>query len=311
MYSYKDRTGKEFKFRPGNLAEEYRAWAQARGLGGHYGTTEGALKGWDTRGRGRKEPEKKPTDLNVAPLKNDKYFGFRTKVGRELKNNVDISLLSEKHRPVLTKHVNNLQEKCKEIGLPEIRGVVVIKDVDYMASMGDGILSINRDAYETDPQTEIERRINVGKARIEEFNKRLKENEKEAAKRKRDWEEKNKDLVEKGVKFEDSPDFIFWNPYHSEQNEICKRGIEKNKKYVEALQTRGIGAIQSDWKPGEPLGKRVFSSEEYFDFKDRPKIILDHEFGHHIHQQMGVNAKNWKNPPMEKDIHDIFWHLIT
>jgi len=238
------------------------------------------MKAWDTRGRGRKEPEKKPTDLNVAPLKNDKYFGFRTKVGRELKNNVDISLLSEKHRPVLTKHVNNLQEKCKEIGLPEIRGVVVIKDVDYMGLNG-GRHSLNQPRCLWNwSSNEIERRINVGKARIEELNKRLKENEKEAAKRKRDWEEKNKDLVEKGVKFEDSPDFIFWNPYHSEQNEVCKRGIEKNKKYVEALQTRGIEAIQSNWKPGEPLGKRVFSSEEYFDFKDRPKIILDHEFGH-------------------------------
>ncbi len=37
MFAYKDQTGKEFKFRPGDLAEEYRAWAQARGLVAHYG----------------------------------------------------------------------------------------------------------------------------------------------------------------------------------------------------------------------------------------------------------------------------------
>ena len=48
---YKDHHGNIHSYRPGNLAGEFEAWARARGVKAHYGTTEGALKGWDTRGR--------------------------------------------------------------------------------------------------------------------------------------------------------------------------------------------------------------------------------------------------------------------
>lgn len=44
-----------------DLAEAYEAFQaeKAQALKGHYGTSEGVMKAWDTRGRGRKEEEKK------------------------------------------------------------------------------------------------------------------------------------------------------------------------------------------------------------------------------------------------------------
>ena len=308
MFAYKDQTGKEIKFRPGNLAEEYRAWAQARGLGGHYGTTEGALKGWDTRGRGRKEPEKKSTEsLRVAPLDDKRYFGFKSKYGKELKKNVDISLLPEESKPMLIKDINNLQDRCKELGLPELRGVIVDENNVYQATMGDGIITINLNTYQQDPKKEAARLITRNEERIKELEKRIEENKKAAEKKKAEWEKNNPDLIAKGATFETSPDGLFGKiPYLEENTRLCQEEIERKRRTNEALKARGIDVLKSSWKPGDPLERRGFTADTYFNFEDKHKIVLDHEFGHHIHQQMGVNAQNWKAPPVEIDIHDIF-----
>lgn len=65
---YLTEKGECITFRYGDLAGELEAFnaAKATFLQEHFGTSEGASAGWDTRGRGRKEEEKTP-DTKLAP----------------------------------------------------------------------------------------------------------------------------------------------------------------------------------------------------------------------------------------------------
>jgi hypothetical protein len=66
---YLTAKGECITFKHGDLAGELEAFnaAKATFLQGHYGTSEGAVAGWDVRGRGKKEEEKKSPDTKVAP----------------------------------------------------------------------------------------------------------------------------------------------------------------------------------------------------------------------------------------------------
>jgi hypothetical protein len=86
-----------------DLAEAYEAFQaeKAQALKGHYGTSEGVMKAWDTRGRGRKEEEKKGrepkkvkpeevkrtrvTKTNVKQVSGKDFIAQRDKLPTELK----------------------------------------------------------------------------------------------------------------------------------------------------------------------------------------------------------------------------------
>jgi|GEM_PF-6825585 hypothetical protein len=84
----------------GDLTVAYEEFQKAKTLQGHYGTSEGVMKAWDTRGRGLKEEEKKGNEpkksvklekienvvkTNVKQVSGKDFISQRDKLPTELK----------------------------------------------------------------------------------------------------------------------------------------------------------------------------------------------------------------------------------
>jgi len=82
---YKDHQGKVYTFRPGNLSEEYEAWAKAKGIKTHYGTSEGVRKAWDTRGR-KTDKYKNAPPIDLKTPKPEEFIKARDSIPEDDKS---------------------------------------------------------------------------------------------------------------------------------------------------------------------------------------------------------------------------------
>jgi len=160
MAEYKDHQGKAYSFRPGNLSEEYEAWAKAKGIKTHYGTSEGVRKAWDTRGRGRKveykpaktreEAEKFAVEKLIDPKERERVEKWNSGETAHLPPEKVQQIKLVSYRGVDTKVANKINEhiaKNVELGLPQPGSIIATqmkKTPNVLMRMGShGSLEIN------------------------------------------------------------------------------------------------------------------------------------------------------------------------
>lgn len=233
----------------------------------------------------------------------DKYYGFKSKLREKITDSVQLSNLSPKNIPILNTHLENMQLRCQKLGIPRLRGVVVDKPVkESMASMGDGILALSDDALRNNEQEMLSILINRNKAKLESSIKQSNIIKMYMEDSKKKFEKNNPKTSWEGSWRQKE-----WLQQEGKYLKEYMEEIEQCKARLNELETNGVDALVSSWKIGDDKAKRPFSVDEYFKMVDRPKLVLDHEFGHHIHQQMGViDKKTFNNPPVEQDIEKIY-----
>ncbi len=160
MNEYKGGQGEIHTFRPGDLAGEYEAWAKSKGIKTHYGTSEGVMKAWDTRGRGRKieykpaktreEAEKFALDNLIDPKERERVEKWNSGETAHLppERVQQIKIISYKGiDPKVANEINKNIAKNIELGLPQPSSIIATqmrKTPNVLMSMGTDVsLRIN------------------------------------------------------------------------------------------------------------------------------------------------------------------------
>ena len=267
----------------------------------------------------RDMPKPKPTHIvesgdpitnikaKLDPMDSKEYYGFRSKL-REASDQVVLNHLNEPELRILDEHLSRLQKRCDDLGIPRLRGVADgATNVKAMASMSDGYLAVTPEVFQIDADIEIAKMIPRNEARILELEQYIKQNQSFLEDAKIRWTKNNQRLIDEGVTFEESSFYVGHPSAKAREIEIWAQEISECKSRVSDLKNRGKDALLNHWVPGNDLKTRPFAADEFFDLSQKPKILLDHEFGHHIHQQLGATKSNWKSSTTtEKKIATIY-----
>ncbi len=246
--------------------------------------------------------------LSLNDSKYPKDAVFRSKSRSNMTKNVELDILNnDNHVKILSDNIDRLHYQCDNLKIPRLRGIVADKNTKAgLASMADGILAVTPDMFRNDPDSEVDLRLSRNQERLNYINNKINSLESLIQSDKEKWTKNNKSLVESGMKFEESTFYKTGYPWPKEINEYKS---EKNNimARINDLNTKKTNALIYTWKPGMPDSEKPFGASEYFPFEQSPKLLLDHEFGHHIHQLYGVkNAKSYAEPPLEKKIDQIY-----
>lgn len=246
--------------------------------------------------------------LSLNDSKYPKDAVFRSKSRSNMTKNVELDILNnDNHVKILSDNIDKLHYQCDNLKIPRLRGIVADKNTKAgLASMADGILAVTPDMFRNDPDSEVDLRLSRNQERLNYINNKLNLLESLIQSDKEKWTKNNKSLVESGMKFEES---TFYKTGYPWPKEIKEYETEKNSilTRINDLNTKKTNALIYTWKPGMPDSEKPFGASEYFPFEQSPKLLLDHEFGHHIHQLYGVkNAKSYAEPPLEKKIDQIY-----
>lgn len=246
--------------------------------------------------------------LSLNDSKYPKDAVFRSKSRSNMTKNVELDILNnDNHVKILSDNIDRLHYQCDNLKIPRLRGIVADKNTKAgLASMADGILAVTPDMFRNDPDSEVDLRLSRNQERLNYINNKINSLESFIQSDKEKWTKNNKSLVESGMKFEESTFYKTGYPWPKEINEYKS---EKNNimARINDLNTKKTNALIYTWKPGMPDSEKPFGASEYFPFEQSPKLLLDHEFGHHIHQLYGVkNAKSYAEPPLEKKIDQIY-----
>jgi len=215
----------------------------------------------------KKEPKKKLTrddallHVEEAAKQYPAWRGYDEH--RELYGNVNFEGFGKNQIHKITTHLTELDSRCKKLGIPPIRGVHPISYAGGSkyagAAMSDGILYVNSETYTPRPG----------------------------------WERKEK-RERLRVNLEGAIESYKSGAYQGKVTEAqAKQYIAIFQRELDANNKRKTGDGDM-WKPGDPLNLRPHTADEYC--SDRQKQILDHEFGHHIHQQCKQTEKIYKQP---------------
>jgi len=246
--------------------------------------------------------------LSLNDSKYPKDAVFRSKSRSSMTKNVELDILNnDNHVKILSDNIDKLHYQCDNLKIPRLRGIVADKNTKAgLASMADGILAVTPDMFRNDPDSEVDLRLSRNQERLNYINNKINLLESFIQSDKEKWTKNNKSLVESGMKFEES---TFYKTGYPWPKEIKEYETEKNSilTRINDLNTKKTNALIYTWKPGMPDSEKPFGASEYFPFEQSPKLLLDHEFGHHIHQLYGVkNAKSYAEPPLEKKIDQIY-----
>jgi hypothetical protein len=246
--------------------------------------------------------------LSLNDSKYPKDAVFRSKSRSNMTKNVELDILNnDNHVKILSDNIDRLHYQCDNLKIPRLRGIVADKNTKAgLASMADGILAVTPDMFRNDPDSEVDLRLSRNQERLNYINNKINSLESFIQSDKEKWAKNNPSLVNSGMKFEESTFYKTGYPWPKEINEYKS---EKNNimARINDLNTKKTNALIYTWKPGMPDSEKPFGASEYFPFEQSPKLLLDHEFGHHIHQLYGVkNAKSYATPPLEKKIDQIY-----
>ena len=246
--------------------------------------------------------------LSLNDSKYPKDAVFRSKSRSSMTKNVELDILNnDNHVKILSDNIDRLHYQCDNLKIPRLRGIVADKNTKAgLASMADGILAVTPDMFRNDPDSEVDLRLSRNQERLNYINNKINSLESLIQSDKEKWTKNNPSLVNSGMKFEESTFYKTGYPWPKEINEYKS---EKNNimARINDLNTKKTNALIYTWKPGMPDSEKPFGASEYFPFEQSPKLLLDHEFGHHIHQLYGVkNAKSYAEPPLEKKIDQIY-----
>jgi len=227
---------------------------------------------------------------------------------RESSDQIIINHLNETDLRVLDEHLSRLQSRCDELGIPRLRGVADgATNAKALASMSDGYLAVTPEVFQIDPDVEIAKMIPRNEARIQELEDYIKQNQSFLESTKIRWTKNNQRLIDEGITFETSSYFQGEPSAKAREIEIWSQEISECKSRISDLRTRGKEALLNHWVPGGELKSRPFAADEFFDLSQKPKVLLDHEFGHHIHQQLGATKANWRSETTTEKKIDIIY----
>lgn len=106
-----------------------------------------------------------------------------------------------------------------------------------------------------------------------------------------------------------------WMRLYDEQSAILKEHEKLRKrdavlwKEANVAKRSGDARAASTWKPGDDPEKRPFNAEAYFeDGLDKARLVMFHEFAHHIHQYMSRigTYRQVRKQPLEVELLAIY-----
>jgi hypothetical protein len=188
-----------------------------------------------------------------------------------------------------------LQNRANRLGIPPLRAINAKNAADiqknWNASMGDGVLSLNSQAFNRDFAGWV--------SDVKHYKKQC------------------DTFVKTGKKVLPTIEKTFGkrsNEYRVLKEQIDMRAAELKRMKDKTWTGPSFGGAREDvskYRPGTGTGtdkvyisgnQRPWTAEEYYDNAwERGYSTMDHEFGHHVHQQMF--ASDWSNhssPPLER-----------
>ena len=188
-----------------------------------------------------------------------------------------------------------LDELARRFNIPRIRGFKSVSG-NKGANQGDGVMGMNPNTfnYHTSNVKYASLDPEERQARIKLVKDALKEDEAER-------DANHKELIELYDKYGSENTMIAESGMgagvHKRYQDLSKRQeVLYNDKQEFLAQLTALELKEdnvSKWQQGEDIKKRPFSAKEYVDSGiDRLHHILLHEFGHHVHQYYGQQAKS-------------------
>lgn len=200
--------------------------------------------------------------------------------------------------------LDNLADQLK---IPRIRGFKTITKARANANMGDGVMGLNPDSFNARAATvggggadalAAQKRAEID-AIVAEMNAIA---------------QQVSDLTRQMRGLDGSIRNPLWSGLAQQQQALVKRHGLLRTKYrkadIAAQRARQAASKQvaSTWKPGDSVDARPWSVGDYQTGIDQARSTLFHEFGHHVHQQLGKTGRirDVGAPPMERKLWDMF-----
>lgn len=194
---------------------------------------------------------------------------------------MDVELVNATNR--MLHEVNQVGDR---VGIPHLRNVNSSAG-GALARMGDGSLSLSKDnnrnfrgrMTQAEAITHYERQISNRMATVEQIKDHFPESTRSSG-IKRQIETQEKDIA------------------------LLNQRLQKLR---DGVPVHVVVNPPNEWKPGSSLPK-PFTTDAYFSLpEDKFRTTVWHEYGHHIHQQLGVtSAREYVDPPLEKHLAGLF-----
>lgn len=210
----------------------------------------------------------------TIPLKNEPWIpNLMDRVGK-----INYGKLSPDNIQVLDNCLKSYKERCNNIGIPNIRGVSVENLGNYEGMISDGVLMLDKRCF-VPPEKILQNNIKNCENDIKSERKEVKAAQLAVKNAYRIF---GKDSTDSSV---------------TEKVDKLNKHLN-NIKYLEnrinSLKSSGVDALKSNWKPTDDLFTRPYDVGEYFPTDMQMKLLIDHEFGHHVHETLGFRNE-YKN----------------
>jgi hypothetical protein len=188
--------------------------------------------------------------------------------------------LSEEALSIVEQSMKEVDELAKRFKIPKINGILIGYKDRAVASMGDGVLFLNarsfnkyaKDTAKVSPNklTQKERQeFIIKQQQLEELDKKFDK------------------LYEKRPKKTRSDEYIRW---YSEYFILKKERDEFLSSFKNLKDKRGyVKKPVSIYKLGQKKGMPYGVDEYHDNGLDQARSVIYHEFGHHVHQTIGLN----------------------
>ena len=230
-------------------------------------------------------------------FKNQKLYEnsmSRTQTVNRVKQKVE---LTDEALAIVEQAVKEVDELAKRFKVPKINSIVVGHSRRASASMGDGFLFLNANRFNSDAKKTSKANPN-----------RLTEKERAEF----DLKEKELERLELEIEnFYKKKPTELGGSYTEWYQEIGKLRATRNElrdSYQNLKEKSGFKKpISSSFKRGSKKDKPYTASEYYDNGVDKSRSTIYHEFGHHIHQTVGLNkaySYNKKNGKYENYLNE-------
>lgn len=219
-------------------------------------------------------------------------FGYRTRQRQEF-GKVYLPSLTEDATSAVLQIVGEADAIVSKYGVQSIRGVTTKVSRNAWASMGDGILRLDKKFFNkgvvTLDKAKTAKKAATIKKKMEVVETELNEI--------RDELNKLKETLGV-VEASRTPAYrnlgIMYNKKVDSYNRYYKQTLE--------WQPRNTEYFKHEWKVGDPLKDRPHNALEFFDEGvDSIRNTIYHEYGHQVHQQYNVKTiSGYQAPPLER-----------
>ena len=239
-------------------------------------------KQYVTKGRAHHYPKEANGEFTIRFRHGPKFL---PKQIREKKfNKISFSGLKVETANATNRMLHEVDQVAEKLGLPALRGVNTAAG-QAAASMGDGVLAIS-------------------KYNNRYFGTRM--TQQEAIAHHKGLVKQKREILDKWLETYQGPASTKEQIKQAYLKDI--QNLENRLKRLEqGVPVEVVTNPPSTWKPGSPDVAPALS-DAYFSLpEEKYKSTIWHEFGHHIHQQLGVSdATSYQAPPLEADLLKLF-----